>query len=120
MDTFLRPEFSIFKQVVLALRGKKYLVAILAIALATVLRFGIGLLWPDLPIFGLYYLATLFVTVTCGVLLGLMAAALGTAAGWWFFIPPSYAFFPIPDDTAANIVLSLLISVAIVVIAARE
>jgi K+-sensing histidine kinase KdpD len=104
----------------LALRGNQYLIAILAIALATVLRFGLGLLWPDLPIFGLYYLATLFVTVTCGALAGLMAAALGTVTGWWFFVAPPYAFFPVPDDMAANIALSLFISVAIVVIAARE
>jgi len=54
VEAFLRPKSSIFRQVTLALRGKKYLIAILAIALATVLRFGLGLLWPDLPIFGLY------------------------------------------------------------------
>lgn len=120
MEAFLRPKSSIFRQVTLALRGKKYLIAILAIALATMLRFGLGLLWPDLPIFGLYYLATLFVTVTCGALAGLIAAALGTVTGWWFFVPPSYTVFPVPDDAAVNIVLSLLISVAIVVIAARE
>ena len=116
----LRPESSVFRQVKLALRGKKYLVVILAIVLATLLRFSLGLLWPDLSIFGLYYPATLFVTVTCGALAGMTAAVLGTVVGWWFFVPPPFAFFPVPDDMAADIALSLLISVAIVVIAARE
>jgi K+-sensing histidine kinase KdpD len=111
---------SNIRQMTLASRGKGYLIAILAVALATMLRLGLGLLWPSLPIFGLYYIATLFVTVTCGIIEGVTAAALGTVTGWWLFVPPQYSFFPVPDDTAASIVLSFFISAAIVAIAARE
>jgi len=100
--------------------GGKYLFVFLCVGLATLLRFGLGLIWSGLTPFGLYYLTTLLVTVTYGVPAGLIAAILGIICGWWFFIPPQFAFFPIPDDTAANIALSLFVSVAIVAIAARE
>jgi hypothetical protein len=98
----------------------KYLFVVLCVAFATLLRFGLGLLWPNLSPFALYYLVTLLATVTCDVPAGAAAAILGTISGWWFFVPPPFAFFPIPDDTAANIALSFLVSVSIVAIAARE
>jgi K+-sensing histidine kinase KdpD len=104
----------------LASRRNGYLITILAVALATLLRLGLGLLWPGLPIFELYYVATLFVTVTCDAIAGVMASALGIVTGWWLFVPPQHSFFPVPDDTAASIVLSFFISAAIVAIAARE
>ena len=101
-------------------RVKISLVVILSVAVATALRFSLGLLWPELHIFGFYYVATLFVTVTCGVRAGLIAAPLGIVTGWWFFVPPPYAFFPVPDDALANVALSFFLSAAIVAIAARE
>ena len=98
----------------------KYLFAVLCVALATLLRFGLGLLWPSLTPFELYYPITLLVTLACDVPAGLTAASLGIIVGWWFFVPPLYVFLPVPDDTAASIALSLLVSFAIVAIAARE
>lgn len=103
-----------------AVRRNHFFIAILAVALTTVLRFGLGLLWPSISPFGLYYLTTLFVTVAYGATAGLTAGPLGIITGWWLFVPPPYAFFPVPDDAAANITLSFLISVAVVAIAARE
>ena len=98
----------------------KYLFVVLCVALATLLRFELGLIWPNLFPFALYYPVALLATVTCDVPAGAAAATLGTISGWLFFVPPHASFFPVPDDTAANIALSFLVSVAIVAIAARE
>ena len=97
---------------------RPYLIAVLYVALATAVRVVLGLIWPDLSAFDVYYPAILIVTLEADVPAGVVAAILGSSVGWWLFVPPPYHFFPIPDATAANIILSFLISLVIVAAAA--
>jgi PAS domain S-box-containing protein len=96
---------------------RPYAFAVLCVAAATAIRFGLGLVWPEILIFAVYYPAVLIATLACGVASGITATLLGALAAWWLFVPPAYQFLPIRTNSAAGIVVYLL-SCALIVWAA--
>jgi two-component sensor histidine kinase len=69
-----------------------YLVAGALVALATLIRWGLGFFGtPFLP-FTTYYPAVLFATYIGGSRVGIFSAILGGLIGWWAFMP-KYFFF---------------------------
>jgi two-component sensor histidine kinase len=71
-----------------------YLFAILCVAVASILRWGIGYLSEDVLVFAVYYPAVLFATYIGGAGVGILTTFLSALVGWWAFIPPQFAFGP--------------------------
>ena len=86
------------------------MLAVLCIALATALRWALGLVWPDIFEFLTFYPAVLVTGLARGIEAGVAAIALAAVANWWVFIPPQFAFFPIVDDHAASLALFIISS----------
>ena len=72
-----------------------YLIATAFVLIAALVRFGLALLGPLLLPFTTFYPALLFATYVGGLWVGFFAAIVGGLVGWWAFLPPHYAFFPI-------------------------
>lgn len=85
--------------------------AIFCIALATVVRWSLGLIWPDIFEFLTFYPAILVAGLARGFEAGAVAIALAAGVSWWLFIPPQFAFFPIKDDHAAGLAVFVISSV---------
>ena len=68
---------------------RPYAFAVVCAAVATAIRFGLGLVWPDILIFAVYYPAVLVATLVCGVASGITATLLGGLAAWWLLSRPS-------------------------------
>ena len=62
----------------------------ICVAVATTLRYLLGLLWPDIVVFATYYPAILVATLVCGVPAGITATLLGAVSAWWLFISPTH------------------------------
>jgi K+-sensing histidine kinase KdpD len=88
------------------------LLAVLCIALAAALHWGLSLIWPDIFGFLTFYPAVVVTGLASGIEAGVVAIGLGAVVNWWLFIPPRFAFLPIIDDHAASLAL-FVISAAI-------
>ncbi|MFY9734051.1 MAG: DUF4118 domain-containing protein [Rhodoplanes sp.] len=89
----------------------KMVLAILCIALATALRWSLGLVWPEIFEFLTFYPAVIVVGLARGLEAGVVAIALAAVTNWWLFIPPQFAFFPVKYDHAASLALFVISSV---------
>jgi two-component sensor histidine kinase len=69
-----------------------YAVAIGLVALATSLRFVIGLFEQGVVYFALFYPAVVIATLLSGYRVGLFALALSVIAVWFLFLPPPFSF----------------------------
>jgi PAS domain S-box-containing protein len=98
---------------------QRHAFAVLCVAVATTLRYPLGLLWPGIIVFATYYPAVLVATLVCGVPAGITATLLGAVSAWWLFIPPTHQFIPIEPASAVSIILYLLSSAVIVWAAGR-
>jgi two-component sensor histidine kinase len=87
-----------------------YAFATLLIALATVLRFALGLLGGGILPFATFYPATLFAVMYGGLWPGILAAALGGGFGWWAFLPPSV----FDGERAVNLVIYAATSLLVI------
>ena len=93
--------------------------AAFCVAVATTLRYLLGLLWPDIIVFATYYPAILVATLVCGVPAGITATLLGAVSAWWLFISPTHQFIPLEPANAVSFVLYFLSSAVIVWAAGR-
>src|SRR6185437_1748734 len=66
---------------------RAYAFATICVVLASLLRWGLGLLSPDVLIFSAYYPAVLFAALVGGMGPGVFAAVLSGVIGWWAFMP---------------------------------
>jgi len=91
-------------------------VALLAFALATLLRFLLTEPLAGAAPFTTYSLAIIVVALVCGFWPGIMATALSVLTGWFFFLPPAFSFALSARDawTLALFMLGALINVALV------
>jgi two-component sensor histidine kinase len=89
-------------------------IVILCVGAATIARFLIGLLWPDLVPFVTYFPAVLFAAFVCGVPCGAATTALGAIASWWLFLVPHHRFFPIAPDKLGDL-LSFILSCTLII-----
>jgi two-component sensor histidine kinase len=79
-------------------RGIAYAIALLLVLIAALARWGLELVNPLLLPFTAFYPAVLFASYIGGFRVGIFAAVLGALIGWWVFLPPQFAFFPLDLD----------------------
>ncbi len=72
--------------------SKAYLIALALVILATLLRWGLGLVSEDILPFSTFYPAVLFASFFGGLGPGIFAAFVGGIIGWWVFMPPHFVF----------------------------
>jgi two-component sensor histidine kinase len=72
-----------------------YVFAVGCVALASLVRWGIGYFGEEVFVFAGYYPAVLFATYVGGAAVGIVTTLLSALIGWWAFIPPHFAFTPI-------------------------
>jgi two-component sensor histidine kinase len=83
-----------------------YALAVVCVLAATLLREGIkasGV--PGLVIYSTYYPAAVLAMMVGGRRAGVLAAALGGLAAYWFFMPPMYTFRPLTPTDLLNLTL---------------
>jgi two-component sensor histidine kinase len=73
-------------------RREAYGVALLAVALATLLRSPLAELLAGAAPFTTYSLAIIVVALVCGFWPGMMAVVLSVLTGWFLFLPPAFSF----------------------------
>ena len=91
-----------------------YVVAVLLVALAGLLRWALGLATEDLPAFTTFYPAVLFAALWGGAGAGVFAAFLGGFISWWAFLPPSLLLGPLTRGDEINLLAYFFASVLIV------
>jgi two-component sensor histidine kinase len=91
-----------------------YAFAGLCLALATLVRWAIGLITEDGFVFASYYPAVLFTTYVGGAWVGVPTALLGALIGWWAFIPPHFSFTPLTLATGSKLLAFLFASALII------
>lgn len=84
--------------------------AVLCIALATALRWALGLVYPDIIEFITFYPAVLITGLAGGLEAGVAEITLAAVINWWLFIPPQFALLPIQEDHAASLALFVISS----------
>lgn len=89
--------------------ARAYAFATLLVVVATLVRWGVGLLGEDVFVFAAYYPAVLFATYVGGAAAGSFATVLGAAIAWWAFIP-----FPMTSGAETKLLAFLLASALIV------
>jgi hypothetical protein len=78
----------------------------LCVAIAALLRWGLGLLSDDVLPLSTFYPAVLFATLFGEVGVGTFAVALGGIIGWWAFMPPQFAFLPLGTGQQISLLTS--------------
>ena len=91
-----------------------YLFAILCVVIASLLRWGLGLLSENILTFPTFYPAVLFSALIGGAGAGVFAAILGGFIGWWAFMPPHYTFFPVTFGQQIGLLMYFSASLLIV------
>jgi two-component sensor histidine kinase len=90
------------------------LFAVASVAIATVVRIGLGLISPDSAVFAPYYSATLVAALVGGAEAGVLAAALGALAAYCLFVPPEWGLASFRLEQLVSLVLYAASSVVIV------
>ena len=68
--------------------------ALACVAIATLVRIGLGAISPDSAVFAPYYSATLVAALVGGAGAGVIAAVSGALAAFWLFVPPDWKYHP--------------------------
>jgi K+-sensing histidine kinase KdpD len=97
-----------------------YLVAVLAVAVATLVQWLVDPLIGDALIFSTYFVAVVFAVAYGGFWPGVFATFLSVAAGDFFFIPTRYSFYIETDDLGTWLGILTFIVVGITVAAINE
>ena len=90
-----------------------YAFATVCVVLASVLRWGLGLLSPDILPFSTFYPAVLFAALAGGAGPGAFAAMLGGIVGWWAFMSTQF-MVPITPGQQINLLTYLFAALLIV------
>jgi two-component sensor histidine kinase len=90
------------------------LFAIFCVAVASMLRWGLGYFSEDALVFAAYYPAVLFATYVGGAAVGIFTALVSALIGWWAFIPPHFVFGPLTPSVATKLFVFVFASVLIV------
>ena len=91
-----------------------YLFATLCVVIASLLRWGLGLLSENILPLPTFYPAVLFSALIGGAGAGAFAAVLGGLIGWWAFMPPHFTFFPVTFGQQIGLLMYFSASLLIV------
>ena len=91
-----------------------YLFATLCVVIASLLRWGLGLLSENILPLPTFYPAVLFSALIGGAGAGVFAAILGGLIGWWAFMPPHFTFFPVTFGQQIGLLMYFSASLLIV------
>jgi two-component sensor histidine kinase len=91
-----------------------YGVAVFFVVVATLARWGFGLVDPESAHYLTYYPAVLFATLIGGTGTGAFAAIVGGISGWWVFTPPHFALLPLGFGQDLSFMSYLVVALLIV------
>jgi two-component sensor histidine kinase len=94
--------------------AKAYAFATFCIAVAAVVRWVFGLWFEGIVPFATFFPAVMFAALVGGIGPGILAALLGGIIGWWAFLPPLMAFFPLAPGAIVSLLAYLTTSLVIV------
>jgi two-component sensor histidine kinase len=94
--------------------ARAYAIAIGLVAVATIVRWGLGFLGDSLLPFTAYYPAVLFATFIGGAPAGIAAAILGGIVGSFAFFPPSWKLLPLPPGGGLELTIYVVTSALII------
>lgn len=94
--------------------AEAYAFATMCVVIASLARWGLGLLSEGILVFATYYPAVLFSALIGGVWVGTFAAILGGVIGWWAFMPPHVGFSPLTLGQQISLLTYLVASLLIV------
>ena len=94
--------------------AEAYAFATMCVVIASLARWGLGLLSEGILVFATYYPAVLFSALIGGVWVGTFAAILGGIIGWWAFMPPQVGFSPLTLGQQISLLTYLVASLLIV------
>lgn len=91
-----------------------YAFAMLLVVIASLVRWGVGLLGQEVFIFAAYYPVVLFATYVGGSTVGAFSALLSAAIAWWAFIPPYFSYTPLTTGLETKLGAFLFASALII------
>ena len=103
-----------FRKLVPAGSAEAYAFATLCIAVAAAVRWVVGLWFEDIVPFATFFPAVLLAGLVGGIGPGIFAALLGGAIGWWAFLSPPMAFFPLQPGQVISLIAYLITCLIIV------
>jgi two-component sensor histidine kinase len=107
-----------FRKLVPAGSAEAYAFAILCVAIAAGVRWTAGLWFEGIVPFATFFPAVLLAALVGGIGPGILAAIAGGAIGWWAFMAPPMAFFPLKPGQIS--LIAYLITSLIIVWAAEH
>ena len=107
-------EYANWLQRVRSGSAEAFAFAAFLVVVATLVRWGLGILGKDVFVFAGYYPAVLFATYVGGAAVGSFATVLSAVIAWWAFIPPRFAFFPLTPGVETKLLAFLFASALIV------
>jgi K+-sensing histidine kinase KdpD len=103
-----------FRKLVPAGSAEAYAFAILCVAVAAGVRWTAGLWFEGIVPFATFFPAVLLAALVGGIGPGILAAIAGGAIGWWAFMAPPMAFFPLKPGQIISLIAYLITSLIIV------
>ncbi len=94
--------------------ASSFIFALVCVAVATLVRLGLGLVSPDSTIFAPYYSATLVAALLGGASAGALAAAAGGVVAIFLFVPPDWGLAPFVLEQTVSVLLFSASSVVII------
>ncbi len=94
--------------------AQAFALAAFLVVIASLMRWGIGLITDDVQGFATYYPAVLFAALVGGAGVGIFASVLGAVISWWAFLPPYFEFSSLTSGQAISLLSYLFASLLIV------
>jgi len=91
-----------------------FIFALGCVAIATLVRVGLGLVSPDSAVFAPFYSATLVAALVGGATAGAFAAVMSVVVAIWLFVPPDWGLRSFDKEQLVSLLLFAMSSVVIV------
>src|SRR5215471_13138055 len=103
-----------FRKRIPAGSAEAYVFATFCVATAAIVRWATGYFFEGVVPFATFFPAALLAALVGGVGPGTFAAILGGIIGWWAFLDPATAFFPLTSGARISLIAYLVTSLIIV------
>ena len=97
-----------FWKLISAGSAEAYAFATVCVAVAAAVRWVVGLWFEGIVPFATFFPAVLLAALVGGIGPGILAAIAGGAIGWWAFMPPPMAFFPLKPGQGVSLITYLI------------